>query len=212
MNLKYSDFLQARDMAASVAAYPPLEQVTTVKGETIKFQAVLEIPNYLETEPWEVSLWYSRCDSSTNTDWTEAVFVLSKMDESPASLHWPTDHDQSRLYFSLTLPWDNASSLNFTIKFRQSPDHSWRWARDEQGLADGLVILAKPAQGNSSHADVQLPDIIHGLNPNLKWRSRMSQCPGTELWSIEVPVGGVKEDKSTFADVPLGVPWGQFVR
>ncbi|KAM7191795.1 Glycoside hydrolase superfamily [Naviculisporaceae sp. PSN 640] len=212
MNLKYSDFLQARDMAAFVATYPPLEQVTTVKGQTVNFQAVLEIPNYLETEPWEVSLWYSRGDSITQKDWTEAVFVVSDVKESPVSLHWPDNSDLSRLYFSLALPCDDSSSLNFTVKFRQSSDHSWRWVRDEQGLADGLIIHEKPAHGNERRADLHLPDIIRNMNPDLKWKSCMSQCPGTELWSIEVPVDGVNDDKSTFVHVPLGVPWGQFVR
>ncbi|KAK4218868.1 glycoside hydrolase family 36 protein [Rhypophila decipiens] len=210
MNLKYSDFLQSRDMAAFVATYPPLEQVTQVKRQTVEFQAVLEIPNYLEKEPWEVSLWYSRGGKSTKTDWTEAAFALVDQSHCPVSLHWPSEDDLSRLYFSVQLTQAELPSINFTVKFRQSPEHSWRWVRDEHGLADGLVIIGKPDQKNNT--DISLPDLVHDLNPDLKWKPHTSQCPGTQLWSIEVPVEGSRDDKSTFATVPLGIPWGQFVR
>ncbi|EGZ77960.1 glycoside hydrolase [Neurospora tetrasperma FGSC 2509] len=102
------------------------------------------------------------------------------------------------------------STLNFTIKFRQGPDHDWRWVRNEQGLGDGYIVVDVGAPEGSDDED--LPDLIHGLNPSLKWSPHLSQCPGTRLWTIEVPVDGAQDDdNSTFSHVPLGIPWGGFL-
>ncbi|EGO53119.1 hypothetical protein NEUTE1DRAFT_92118 [Neurospora tetrasperma FGSC 2508] len=102
------------------------------------------------------------------------------------------------------------STLNFTAKFRQGPDHDWRWVRNEQGLGDGYIVVDVGAPEGSDDED--LPDLIHGLNPSLKWSPHLSQCPGTRLWTIEVPVDGAQDDdNSTFTHVPLGIPWGGFL-
>jgi hypothetical protein len=100
--------------------------------------------------------------------------------------------------------------LNFTVKFRQGPDHEWLWIHKELGVEDGIVVVEKKptAEGDSD----DLPDLIQDLNPDLKWKSHASQSPATRLWSIESGIDAAKEHESTYADVPLGVPWGQYLR
>ncbi len=77
-------------------------------------------------------------------------------------------------------------------------------------MGDGTIIIdGKPALELTSD---NLADLIRDLNPNVKWKAQMSQCPGTRLWSVEASVPGVKDDISTELDIPLGVPWGGFLR
>jgi len=200
-------------MSVFIATYPPLEQVTHVKAYEIKFHAALEVPKHLATEPWQLALWYSRSITSTNKpEWVEATFVPTVQGDDPTTLYWPNNEGLTRLYFTVTVPSLESSSLDFTIKFRQSSALHWKWIRDEQGLADGVVTIDDDKPIQRSDIDGDLPGLIHNLNPDLKWKSHMSQCPGTRLWSIEVPVGGVQDDKSAFATLPLGVPWRQFIR
>jgi len=193
------------DMLASIATYPPLEQVSQLAGPDVTFTALLEVPQHLAAESWELSLWHS---SGEGKEWTETPFALDETIEHAGELHEPSNA-LKRLYFT-TRPSPVQISVNFTVKFRQGPDHGWRWIRDEQELGDGIVLVQGPeVEENSAE---KLPDLIHQLNPDLTWRSHMSQCPNTQLWSIQAPVPGTKEETSAFVDITLGVPWGKFLR
>lgn len=195
------------DMVAFIATYPPLGQVSQLINADVTFTAVLEISPELVAEPWELALWHPKNDESNDGEWVEAMFVPSGPDQRPSTVHNP-GNALTRLYFTANL--NVKISLNFTVKFRRTPNHSWRWIRDEQGLGDGIVIINQAAVQDSHTKD--LPDLIQGLNPDLKWKSHMSQCPGTRLWSVQAPIAGAKDDNSAVADIPLGVPWGTFLR
>ncbi|KAK3300541.1 glycoside hydrolase superfamily [Chaetomium fimeti] len=192
-------------MTAFIAAYPPLGQVTQVQDGNVTFHAVLEIPFELRAEPWQLALWYSNGDES---EWIEAECIPTQPDARPTDLHEPVG-TTARLYFTTKLVVH--SSLTFTIKFRQqNHDKEWRWARDEQHSSDGVVVVnLKPTQDGDPES---LPDLIRDLNPDLKWKSHMSQTPRTRLWSIEAGVEGAKEHESTFHQMPVGIPWGRFLR
>lgn len=77
-------------------------------------------------------------------------------------------------------------------------------------MGDGVVVI----NYNLAKEDTEskLPDLIQGLNPDFKWKSLASQSPGTRLWSVEAPVGAAQGDESSIVDLPLGIPWGGFLR
>jgi hypothetical protein len=191
-------------MATFIATYPPLGQVTQLEDSAVVFHAVVEAPRELAAEPWQLVLWHS---NSGDEDWTETELVPAAPDSRPSEFHG-VDGALTMLFFTTRVAMK--SSLNFTIKFRQNPDHDWQWVRNEQGSDDGIVLINQSPTREDGPDD--LPDLIQDLNPNLRWRSHASQSPGTRLWSVEAAVDGAKEDRSTYAEAPLGIPWGRFLR
>ncbi|KAK4097948.1 glycoside hydrolase family 36 protein [Parathielavia hyrcaniae] len=188
-----------------VATYPPLGQVTLLKDPGVAIHAVLEVPLEDAAEPWQLSLWYRNGDGG---NWALADFEAGSPDGLPTDLN-DRDGTATRLYFTAKL--EVASSLTFTVKYRRGAGkHEWRWARDDQGLDDGIVVVE---QKQAQMGDLEdLPDMIQDLNTDFRWQSHMSQSPGTRLWSIEATVDGANEDQSAFVDLPLGIPWGRFLR
>ncbi|KAL7791355.1 glycoside hydrolase family 36 protein [Trichoderma ceciliae] len=191
----------AESMKALLQSYPPLSQVTSVgRADGVPFTALLEIPKFRAEESWGVALWHS----IDGEDWTEAEVPRIKSGEAPQALH-PESGVVSRIYFATTLSFKK--TLRFTIKFRHSADEPWRWIRDEQGLDDGHVVLL-PAPSESD----ELIDFIPGLDTTWKVKSRMSQAPRTQLWSLETAVPPGENDLSSFTDIQIGTPWGSFLR
>jgi hypothetical protein len=192
-------------MVALIATYPPLGQVTQLQDGDVTFHVALEVPFELKNEPWQLALW---CKNGDGPEWIETECIPSQPDAQPTDLHQPA-RMTGRLYFTAKLVVH--SSLTFTIKFRQRADNGdWCWVRDEQHSDDGVVVInQKPTQEGDPE---ELPDLIRNLNPDLKWKSHMSQAPRTRLWSIEASVEGAEEHKSTFHQTPIGIPWGRFLR
>lgn len=192
-------------MTAVIATYPPLGQATQLQDSDLAVHAVVEVPRDLVTEQWQLALWHL---SGSEGKWAETEFIPDSQDSRPTDLH-TANESTARLYFTAKVAVH--SSLTFTVKFRQGASQGeWQWVRNEQGADDGIVVIdQKPTSDGDPE---ELPDLIHELNPDLKWKSHMSQAPGTRLWSIEAGVDGVKGDESAYADVPLGIPWGGFLR
>ncbi|RYP41097.1 hypothetical protein DL767_001258 [Monosporascus sp. MG133] len=88
----------------------------------------------------------------------------------------------------------------------ECPDRSWRWARDELGVDDGTVVITP--ENYRDRGTTNLSDVIAGLNQDLKVSSAMSQTPDTELWMIEADIAPARDDKSAYANIELGTPWG----
>lgn len=191
-------------MAVFIAAYPPLGQVTQLVHSNVTFHVVLEVSGESATDQWQLSLWHS---SDSGGDWTETELLSDALGAHPLALDTIVK-SSTRLYFTADLTV--LSLLSFTVKFREGPDHPWRWARDEQGSGDGIVVIDRELTGEDEPGS--LPDLIQHLNPGLKWKSHLSQSPGTQLWSIEAAVNGAKDDESAYAEVPIGIPWGRFLR
>ncbi|KAK4245052.1 glycoside hydrolase [Corynascus novoguineensis] len=188
-------------MIISIATSPPLGQVTQLPNSDLTVHAVLEIPLEASAKKWQVALWYSKDERE---EWEEAELAPITEDARPTDLHEPIGA-AARLYFTTKLVV--RSLLKFTVKFRQGTgDREWRWARSEQGLDDGVVIVDQNPTREDDRED--LPDMIHDLNPELKWKSHMSQSPGTRLWAVETDVDGAKEGESAFVEVSVGIPWG----
>lgn len=190
-----------KDMGASVSVFPPLGQVTQVQKENVQVTALLEVPTDQANHPWEVALWHSTGDDA----WAETG--LSPAIKTPSTLQ-ALDDSVSRLWFQGHIAVN--SLLNFTVRFRSGSDQEWRWARDEQGMGDGTIVV------NSVLTTDALPDdfgsILKGYDTSIQVKPAQSQCPGTRLWTIEASVEAAKGDDSAFTDVNLGVPWGGFLR
>lgn len=186
-----------------LAIYPPLGQVTQLACQDVTFQAILEVPQNEASQQWQLALWYSPRD---NSEWMEAELVPVNSDTHLTQIHGPVDKT-TRLFFSaqLSIP----VSAAFTVKFRIKGEN-WRWVRNEQGVDDGVIIIDQKPTDESDPED--LPDLIHGLNPDLKWESRLSQSPATRLWSIEVEVPKAGDGDAVYIETEIGVPWGQFLR
>ncbi|KAF4972632.1 hypothetical protein FZEAL_9557 [Fusarium zealandicum] len=191
----------SESMKVVLQSYPPLGQVTPIRGKGVAFTAVLEIPNSRADEPWEISVWHS-IDGS---DWQDTELSLIGEDDIPQTLQL-TPGSMSRSYFTSSFTFD--ASVQFTLKFRHNQDAEWRWIRDEQGFDDGLIVNS--TAGVSSD---QLSDLVPGLNAR-DWTitSRLSQSPGTSLWSLETEIPSAKGNDSTYRDISIGTPWGSFSR
>ena len=186
-----------------ITSFPPLGQVTQLQSKTISFLILLEVDEANASDSWEVSLWHS----SAGPEWREAPLARKPFSASPRPLHNPSP-SKLNLYFHAELP--ASSPLGFTLKYRNGLDQAWRWARDEHGVDDGLVLLCPEKPRSLSTTD--LSDIIVGLNPSLKVNSVTSQSPGTDLWTIEAPIGPAQDEKSAYSQIQLGTPWGEYIR
>ncbi|KAK8851880.1 raffinose synthase Sip1 [Apiospora arundinis] len=191
----------ATDMGVTLSSFPPLGQVTQLKTGNGRFTVLLEVGENEADESWEVAAWHS----SDGAEWKEETMTPLKEGLASTSIQGVRT-DNIRIYF--TSSFSVSSNLNFTFKFRKGPAEPWRWARDEMSIGDGAVVVnPERALGTTDFADV-----VKELNPDLKVKSHMSQSRGTELWSIEAPVGAANGEDSTYADTRLGTPWGGFLR
>ena len=191
----------ATDMGVTLSSYPPLGQVTQLKTGNGRFTVLLEVGQDEASEAWEVAAWHL----SDGTEWREDAMTLLKEGLDSTSIQG-VGTDNKRIYF--TSSFSVSSNLSFTFKFRKGPAEPWRWAKDEMNIGDGMVVVnPERVLGPTDFASV-----VRDLNPDLKVKSHMSQSRGTELWSIEAPIGAAKGDDSTYADTRLGTPWGGFLR
>ncbi|KAI1760524.1 glycoside hydrolase family 36 protein [Hypoxylon sp. FL1150] len=185
-------------MDAKISSYPPAGQVSQLKENSFSFFALLEVKNQDAHDPWEVAVWHS----STNGNWTETLLSPISTTDCPSSLQINSPL-YTPLYFCA--PFSVSSPLNFTLKFRNSPNQPWRWSREVSGTADGIVVVNPQIPINETV--IELSDIIHDLNPDLRVRATASQTPRTQLWTINATVGPAEGDRSTYDDVDLGIPW-----
>jgi hypothetical protein len=191
-------------MRTFVASYPPLSQVTELDDGAVAFTALLEVHESRGAEPWQAALWHSIDDG----EWTEAPLNTVEANQGPVFLHDPPSHI-ARFYFKASVSVQK--SMRFTVKVRGGSHEDWRWIRDEQGLGDGVVIVKPGASGAVVSPDT-LGDLIKDLNPAWKIGSIMSQSPGTNLWSLTADIPAADGGNSSYADIPVGIPWGSFLR
>ncbi|KAL4730222.1 hypothetical protein ACLX1H_002254 [Fusarium chlamydosporum] len=191
----------SENMKVVLQSFPPLGQVTSVRGKEVTLTTVLEIPKSRANESWDVLAWHSVDDS----DWKDTQLSSVPDVSAPQTLQ-TLDDSMSRFYFSSSVSFE--ASFQFTLKFRHNPDAEWRWIRDEQGLNDGLIVNA--SAGASSN---NLSDLIPDINSK-DWtiKSHLSQSPRTSLWSLEAGIPPADGDDSSYKDITIGTPWGTFAR
>jgi hypothetical protein len=188
-------------MLALVSSYPPLNQVTVVSSANCTFTVLLETDRSRASDPWEASIWHSNPQGWVETKLEALHPGHARM---PSSLEPTSDTGHQRLFFTGDLEVLEGV-LDFTIKFRNSPNAEWRWTKDNQGCPDGTLI--RQGVGRDS-IDGGLGDYFKNLNPALRWKKVRSQSPGTSVWSIVAPVEAAQGDESAVVDVKFGLPWG----
>ncbi|KAG6290122.1 hypothetical protein E4U46_002036 [Claviceps purpurea] len=184
-------------MKALIQSYPPLGQVSVVQTGSQSLIVVLEVSADQEHDPWEASLWMSVDEE----EWHEVILARSEDDLKPQMLQ-KQFATRKFLYFSCRICLRKCAK--FTIKFRSSSEQAWRWAHDE-GLDDGSILLNSPG---FTSGRLQIPDL------NVEWEvtSKISQSPGTRLWSLQCPIKGSTGNDSSVRNVDVGTPWGSFLR
>lgn len=190
-------------MEPTISSYPPLGQVTQFKDNSFQLLALLEVDSSCTEDPWEVAVWYS----SSGADWTEKPLSPISVNDSPSALQI-VRNSHVRLYFGA--PFIVSSSLKFTLKFRNGRNQPWRWSRKVSGIYDGIVLISPTSPNNGM--DTNLSKIIHGLNPELTVTGAKSQTPNTQIWTVSASVNPAGDDRSAYADVELGTPWGGALR
>lgn len=194
-------------MGATVSTYPPLGQVTQLKSGNFEFVACLEVERSHDSYPWEVYVWHS---NGPQEQWSETHLrrIQSPEDGSAPTLIQTQNTQIRRLYFRGS--FHISSPFHFTIRFRDDIEHRDRWAREDQGMANGIVIV-NPEEPNV-HTSSDFSDFMSDLNPDLKVKAVASQSPRTKLWTIEALVPSAKGADSSYADLRLGVPFGHYLR
>ncbi|EPE27416.1 (Trans)glycosidase [Glarea lozoyensis ATCC 20868] len=191
-------------MKAYISTFPALGQITLIDKNTTIFTALLEIDSSRASEPWQISLWHSE-----GSQWQEVPMDPLRDEKAQPTALQPSmkseDGHLTRLYF--TTPLAIHLPTSFTVKFRSSPDHAWKWVKDHQGTFDGTIIMKSVTSQDAISSE--LKDYVEGLDPAFKTKNYRSQSPGTTLWTVEVPVEAADGEKSTIKEVKFGLPWGQ---
>ena len=189
-------------MKAYISTYPALGQVTYIdKKITSTFVTLLEIDESRASNPWQVLLCHTE-----GREWYEVPMDPLRAESAfPTSLQKSPGFGLHRLYFATPLAFHLPTT--FTIKFRSSSDQPWKTVQDHQGTQEGTIINQTVTDIKSLSSD--LGDFITDLNPILESRSRVSQCPGTSLWSVQAPIEAADGENSTVKTIKLGVPWGK---
>ncbi|KAH9906133.1 glycoside hydrolase family 36 protein [Xylariomycetidae sp. FL2044] len=191
-------------MGVTISSYPPLGQITQLKGGIITFVVTLNVEARDVSDDWEVALWYS----TAGRTWEEATLSACTSESFPISLQ-AYDSARRKLHFHGSV--GSSSNLSFTIKYRNRSDQTWRWIREEHGLLDG-TILVNPEYSPRYASHYEISDVIQEMDPDLKVKSASSQTPHTQLWTIEASVIPSGQTHSTYCRKRLGKPWGEFLR
>lgn len=117
-----------------------------------------------------------------------------------------------RRYFTVRLlRLLNPEPIQFTLKYRTSSSHAWKWVNDNSSLKDGELYFqpAKPP--------CELRDYLKDYDNRLSVTSVECDTPDTQLWSITAPVPKAKGKISGYTDISLGCPrsftrWFSLVR
>lgn len=187
-------------MHLRIQSYPPLGQITTTDTGNVSLTVVLEVPKGNHLDQWQVAVWRS-VDGS---EWTDQALSRLESDNCPFSFH-ALSATATSLYFTSTLSF--TSRTQFTLKLRRGFSEPWGWAADVCNLGDGIIILS---QGEMVLKDASLP--LPDLGKAWEVTRRKSQSRRTSLWALEADVPGSQNDESSFRTLPIGKPWGSFLR
>jgi hypothetical protein len=179
-------------MPTAIASHPPLDQVTIVRGQDVKFVVLLDGESDVS---WQVAVWLSY-----GGEWEE--LALNRVSDLKDSVFTSAVIFQGEIKVS--------EKCFFTIKFRSGDDGPWQWVRNQWGTGDGVIIYNSGKAPEDSPG--ALPSLIQGLNPAWHVSTVDSQTPKTSVWTMTSPIEGAVDDKPTYKDVSIGLPFGGFQR
>lgn len=112
----------------------------------------------------------------------------------------------------LPLPGGHAQ---FTVRFRNSPETDWQWANQQHSVGDGEIVYSsqqseiEPVLSSFFPSRVgkdELAKYIDNLSQDVQITSRVSEAPGSLLWSISGYTSTASDGTSGYNTVTLGTP------
>ncbi|KAL2786999.1 glycoside hydrolase superfamily [Aspergillus keveii] len=188
-------------MSVSLTTYPPLGQVTRVKGEKINFTVILESDS---KHDFEVQIWHN----IESADWT-ALPLENRPSTSVPHLTGDSPQNSSvRLVFSKGLHRPRSDTAEFTVRYREHPDAGWRWGNKEQGVDNGKLVFTAVDLGSDlpGASAEDFGKYFDDLSSDINVEARKSEAPGASLWQLSGSVDPAKEGHSGVVQVPLGTP------
>ncbi|KZF26253.1 glycoside hydrolase family 36 protein [Xylona heveae TC161] len=189
-------------MFCNIICHPPLGRPTFVapEQEKVSFNVVVEASESARHEKWELALWHS---TGPGNDWQ--ALTLEETTEAPllAESHGQ-ENSFHRKYFNgqIEVPSGPAGPLQFTIKFKTSPECNWKWVNDQASPAPGDGAVHR--QGTRLSADISA--YFQGSDHSLSISSVASEAPETSLWAVSAKVDAAKGHQPGRRVVKLGLP------
>ncbi|KAF4125127.1 Raffinose synthase or seed imbibition protein Sip1 [Geosmithia morbida] len=186
-----------------VQTYPPLGQVTPLESGRVDLIATVESE---ENVPWDVILW----SSIDGAAWTGSQLFPADAKSEPQCLQSHAASITRKQYYTVSLTFKE--SVQFTLKYRSGPETDWSWARDEQGIADGTMVVRA-----IEPLSVHLRDLVD-LSPGWDVAGCLSQTPRTLLWSLQASISSTglrtydDADRGSVRDICIGTLKTPFLR
>ena len=92
-------------------------------------------------------------------------------------------HRRVRQTYSLDLPVTRDRAFRFTIRYRQTQDSAWIWAKERSGLGDGQVIF-QSASEVTAVSPVSFEELFRKPDPGLIVESVASEISGVDLFNV----------------------------
>lgn len=190
------------EIFAKIVCFPPLGSLTIIARERpeVEFTVVLEVSRSLPPVAWEVSIWHN-CPTKEGSDAT--VWQDLPLTQSAARPFGPASALTSNVYrhtFTATVrihpDSDVRTIANFTIKYRAAPNRGWQWVKDQFGMSDGSLVIAR---GDKDRLKPSWASHIFGGRYLEQWNITplSSQAPGAVLFKVEskdlIPRNGVDD-------------------
>ncbi|KAI9887998.1 MAG: hypothetical protein M1823_000119 [Watsoniomyces obsoletus] len=193
--------MKPKGSALNITCDPPLASTTVLplRANETTWSILLEYHESEAAHSWEVAIWH---DLNSKDDWE--TLPLEEAKDLPVSfITGAPAQDARRKYFTGTLKGRPSRSkpLHFTVKYRHSPDHPWRWAKEDFGRQDGEVIYPEEPPEIS-----KLEDYIEGLNRDLDINVEISEAPNTQVWTLTAAAPGAQGHSPGTTKISLGRP------
>lgn len=151
--------------------------------------------------PWDVVLRHST-DSAA---WAGTQLRLATDAESEPQCLNASRAGTRQYYYAASLQF--SETVQFTLKYRRTPEAEWTWAHDEQGIADGTLVV------KATRPLTDQLDSLVDLSPGWDVTECLSQTPRTQLWSLRGNVPSEDgHDGTPSHDICIGAPRAPFLR
>lgn len=193
---------------SGVTCFPPLEQATIVprQQDGVEFTVILESPTEISSakdfRP-ESSLWHNQ---NGDSEWEESPLQLV---DQPAAIVFNAHADDRKIrryWFAGTLSGTpkHGHVLNFTVKFRASASHDWRWAKDVTGAQDGSLHFQ--SRDYAKHSSYDFKHWFDDTSSDIQVQTEKPETDQTFLYSLTSTVKAAEGDNSGWQHHRLGRP------
>ncbi|KAJ5788276.1 hypothetical protein N7457_003266 [Penicillium paradoxum] len=189
-----------------------LDQAREAYDYMLRFTVTIESSSSFPTQSWEAQIWHN----ITGSEWTSLSLREGRLDHTPLLTGDDSEYNYHRHVFSgeLLLPAAGGHA-RFTVRFRTGPDTDWQWANQKHPVSDGEIVYS-PRHSDldkrgSTDPTTQAPGgdlgrYIDNLNHELQIKSRLSEAPGSVLWTLSGDIDAVQDGASTIKRLSIGTP------